>query len=70
MQANVSHLKARLQSLGVPLRPHLKTVKSVDIARRVLSGPTGPAAVSTLREAEVFLDAGITDILYAVGIAP
>ena len=70
MQANVSHLKARLQSFGVPLRPHLKTVKSVDIARRVLSGPTGPAAVSTLREAEVFLDAGVTDILYAVGIAP
>jgi D-serine deaminase-like pyridoxal phosphate-dependent protein len=70
MQANVSHLRARLGRLDVPLRPHLKTVKSVDIARRVMSGPAGPAAVSTLREAEVFLDAGITDILYAVGVAP
>ena len=30
----------------------------------------GPAAVSTLKEAEVFAAAGVRDILYAVGIAP
>jgi len=28
----------------------------------------GPATVSTLAEAEVFAEAGVTDILYAVGI--
>ena len=31
---------------------------------------TGPATVSTLKEAEQFAAAGVRDILYAVGIAP
>ena len=70
MRTNIARLRARLTRLGVPLRPHLKTAKSVDIARLVMSGPGGPAAVSTLREAEVFAAAGVTDMLYAVGIAP
>ena len=67
---NVERLRAHLDALGVPLRPHLKTPKSVDAARRVLTGGTGPATVSTLREAEAFAAAGVRDILYAVGIAP
>jgi D-serine deaminase-like pyridoxal phosphate-dependent protein len=70
MLRNVSRLRRHLDGLGVPLRPHLKTVKSVDAARRVLSGGNGPATVSTLKEAEVFAAAGVRDILYAVGIAP
>ena len=52
------------------LRPHLKTAKSVDVARRVMNSPAGPATVSTLREAEQFVAAGVRDIIYAVGIAP
>ena len=32
--------------------------------------PGGPAMVSTLREAEVFAEAGVTDLTYGVGIAP
>ena len=67
---NVSRLRRHLDGLGVSLRPHLKTVKSVEAARRVLSGGHGPATVSTLKEAEVFAAAGVRDILYAVGIAP
>ena len=70
MLRNVERLRAHLGALGVSLRPHLKTPKSVDIARRVLPGGTGPATVSTLKEAEVFAQAGVRDILYAVGIAP
>lgn len=35
-----------------------------------MSGNTGPATVSTLREAEAFGQAGMTDLLYAVGITP
>jgi D-serine deaminase-like pyridoxal phosphate-dependent protein len=69
MQSNIVRLRTRLGQLGVPLRAHLKTVKSTDIARLVLSDPAGPAAVSTLHEAEVFFAAGVKDILYAVGIA-
>lgn len=70
MNRNVVRLQQHIEGLGVVLRPHLKTVKSVEIARRVLAGGTGPATVSTLKEAEVFAAAGIKDILYAVGIAP
>jgi D-serine deaminase-like pyridoxal phosphate-dependent protein len=70
MERNIGRLKARLQRLGVSLRPHLKTAKSVEIARRLMTSPAGPATVSTLREAEAFANAGVTDILYAVGIAP
>lgn len=70
MLNNIARLRTRLTQLGVSLRPHLKTAKSIDIARAVMDGSAGPAAVSTLREAEVFADAGVKDILYAVGIAP
>src|SRR5271165_2138741 len=70
MLANISRLRERAAGLRVRLRPHLKTAKSVDVARRLLDGGAGAATVSTLREAEVFFQAGVRDILYAVGIAP
>lgn len=70
MDRNVGRLRDRLDRLGVALRPHLKTVKSVDAARRVMTSPSGPATVSTLKEAEQFAGAGVTDMIYAVGISP
>ena len=70
MDRNIARLQARLGSLGVSLRPHLKTSKSVEVARRVMTSPAGPATVSTLREAAEFVAAGVRDIIYAVGIAP
>ena len=70
MERNVARLRARLGGLGVRLRPHLKTAKSVEVARRVMESPRGPATVSTLKEATQFAAAGVTDIIYAVGIAP
>ena len=54
----------------MPLRPHVKTAKSVEIVRLAVEGQPGGITVSTLREAEYFLDHGFTDILYAVGIVP
>ena len=70
MERNIARLDAHLAGLGVPLRPHFKTAKCLEVARRMSGGGIGPATVSTLREAEVLADAGFTDILYAVGIAP
>lgn len=70
MLRNISRLQRHLDSLNVSIRPHLKTVKSVDAAKRILSSGNGPATVSTLKEAEVFASAGVRDILYAVGIGP
>jgi D-serine deaminase-like pyridoxal phosphate-dependent protein len=70
MMNNINRLRLRAQKLGVQLRPHLKTPKSVEVARRLLVNGNGPATVSTLREAEEFFAAGVKDILYAVGISP
>jgi D-serine deaminase-like pyridoxal phosphate-dependent protein len=70
MERNIARLRAKLDGLGVALRPHLKTTKSVEVARRVMNTPAGPATVSTLLEAEQFVAAGVRDIIYAVGIAP
>lgn len=70
MERNVARLRARLADLGVELRPHLKTCKSVQVARRVMDSPQGPATVSTLKEAAHFAAAGVRDMIYAVGIAP
>ena len=69
MERNIARLEARLRALGVALRPHMKTHKSVEIGRRMSRG-IGPVTVSTLREAEEFADAGFRDVVYAVGIAP
>jgi D-serine deaminase-like pyridoxal phosphate-dependent protein len=70
MDRNIARLRDRLDGLGVNLRPHLKTAKSVDVARRLMTTPHGPATVSTLREAQLFAQAGVRDIIYAVGISP
>ncbi|MEG1970301.1 MAG: alanine racemase [Burkholderiaceae bacterium] len=70
MDRNIARMKARALELGVAFRPHLKTGKCVEVARRMMSSDAGPATVSTLREAEQFFAAGVTDILYAVGISP
>jgi D-serine deaminase-like pyridoxal phosphate-dependent protein len=70
LERNVEHMRTRMETLGVALRPHMKTAKSVDVARLVLDRPDQGVTVSTLAEAEAFSAAGITDILYAVGIAP
>ena len=45
MERNIVRLRERTRSLGVPLRPHLKTVKSVDIARQVMTTPQAAMAV-------------------------
>ncbi|HZF78359.1 MAG TPA: alanine racemase [Rubrivivax sp.] len=70
MQRNIDRMDARAKQLGVPLRPHLKTPKSVDVARRMVKNHNAGVTVSTLREAEHFADHGLTDIFYAVPLAP
>jgi len=67
---NAARMRAQAAGLGVSIRPHLKTTKSLDAAPFVLGSPPGPATVSTLKEAEMFGGAGITDLLYAVCISP
>jgi D-serine deaminase-like pyridoxal phosphate-dependent protein len=70
LDRNLARMSARAKALGVRLRPHMKTAKSVEVARRAVTGEFGGITVSTLKEAEYFLDGGFTDLLYAVGITP
>ena len=67
---NIDAMASNLARLNVPLRPHMKTAKSIEVARLAIQGQFGGITVSTLAEAEYFLRHGITDILYAVGITP
>ncbi len=67
---NLIRMAAALLIRGVALRPHLKTAKSVEIARLASPTPFGPITVSTLREAEYFAHHGWRDIFYAVGLGP
>ena len=70
MDANIARMRDKATSLGVTLRPHLKTSKCWEVAKRQIWTPEGPATVSTLKEAEEFAAHGIKDMIYAVGIAP
>ncbi len=70
MNANIARMREKARSLGVTLRPHLKTSKCWEVAKRQLWTPEGPATVSTLKEAEEFALHGVKDMIYAVGMAP
>lgn len=70
LRANLERMAGAVRARGLALRPHLKTAKSVEVARLATQGQAGGLTVSTLAEAEAFAAAGFTDLLYAVGIAP
>lgn len=70
VRKNINQAKRKAASLGVAWRPHLKTHKCVEVARLQMHTPEGPATVSTVKEAERFFEAGVRDMIYAVGIAP
>lgn len=70
LQANCKRMLERCRALGTRLRPHMKTMKSIDVARLAIDPSHGGITVSTLQEAEYFARHGIRDILYAVCITP
>lgn len=70
MQRNIARMQRQADALGVRFRPHVKTSKCADVvAAQLAAGATG-ITVSTLKEADQFFARGVTDILYAVGMAP
>lgn len=70
LEANAERMRKRVARLGVTLRPHVKTSKSMDVLRILAGGGDLPITVSTIAEARYFFEHGVRDILYAVGIAP
>ncbi len=69
LQRNIERMQQRMNTLGVAFRPHVKTTKCVDIAQAQIAAGARGITVSTLKEAGQFFAAGITDILYAVGMS-
>lgn len=70
MQRNIARMQSRMHSMGVSFRPHVKTSKCIEVARRQRDAGARGITVSTLKEAEQFYAAGFADILYAVTLAP
>ncbi|MAQ01696.1 MAG: alanine racemase [Alteromonadaceae bacterium] len=66
---NCQRMKDVADSEKMTLRPHVKTLKSLQAAE-YYAPASGPITVSTLAEAATFASAGYTDILYAVGLSP
>ena len=65
LRANVEAMAAHARDLGLALRPHAKTHKSVDVARLQLAAGAVGLTVATVSEAEVFVDAGCADVFVA-----
>ncbi|GGF81720.1 alanine racemase [Alteromonas lipolytica] len=66
---NCERMRAVAEAEQLVLRPHVKTLKSLQAAE-YYAPVSGPVTVSTLAEASAFAAAGYTDILYAVGLTP
>jgi len=70
VERNCRSMAERALRLGVRLRPHVKTHKTVEGARLQVGAATGPATVSTLAEARLLAAAGFRDLTWAVPAAP
>ncbi|MCV4341064.1 DSD1 family PLP-dependent enzyme [Pseudomonas capsici] len=70
MQRNIQRMQQRMDRLGVRLRPHVKTSKCLPVIEAQIAAGARGVTVSTLKEAEHCFAAGISDILYAVAMAP
>ncbi|MBV6631612.1 MAG: alanine racemase [Alphaproteobacteria bacterium] len=62
LDRNIADMQAIADSAGVRLRPHAKTHKSVEIARRQMAAGAVGLTVAKPAEAIVFLEAGIPSI--------
>ncbi|MBM2614728.1 alanine racemase [Actinoplanes sp. LDG1-06] len=63
-------MAATARQRGLALRPHAKTHKSLEIARRQLANGAAGLTVATVSEAEVFADGGFDDLFIAYPIWP
>lgn len=68
MKRNAERMTARAKNLNVALRPHVKTHRSLEIAKLQTTGNAGGIMVSTLSEAHFFAKNGFSDITYGVPI--
>ncbi|XP_041352165.1 D-threo-3-hydroxyaspartate dehydratase-like [Gigantopelta aegis] len=65
---NTSRMLETCKKLGVQLRPHMKTHKTIELAVLQTGGKKQHITVSTIQEAEFYAENGFDDILYAYPI--
>jgi len=65
MDANIARMAARMAEAGVALRPHFKTSKMIEVARRQLEAGAVGFTCATAAEVAALLDAGIADVFWA-----
>lgn len=70
LEANLRAMAELAARRGIALRPHAKTHKCVEIARRQLALGAAGLTVATVGEAEVFAAAGVDDLFLAYPIWP
>jgi 3-hydroxy-D-aspartate aldolase len=63
LDLNIAAMQALADAKGVGLRPHAKTHKSVDIARRQIAAGAFGLCCAKIGEAEALADGGITGLL-------
>jgi D-serine deaminase-like pyridoxal phosphate-dependent protein len=64
-EANVAAMEALLRGTGKTVRPHAKTHRTPELARRQLGGAAVGVTCATVGEAEAMVAAGIDDVLIA-----
>jgi len=69
LDRNISAMAALVAAKGVDLRPHAKTHKSVDIAKRQLASGARGVCCAKIGEAEVLADGGVSGILITSPVA-
>src|SRR3546814_11158480 len=69
LDRNIAAMAALAKAHGVGLRPHAKTHKSVDIARRQIAAGALGICCAKIGEAEVMADGGISGILITSPVA-
>jgi D-serine deaminase-like pyridoxal phosphate-dependent protein len=65
MQRNIKGMIEQLTAKGVTCRPHVKSHKNIEIARRQLAAGASGLTAATIGEAEVFVRAGVSDVFIA-----
>ncbi len=69
VERNMNDIANFAEEVGVAVRPHIKTHKCIEIAKRQIASGAVGLTVAKVGEAEVMVDGGITDILIAYPLA-
>nr|MBA3642406.1 alanine racemase [Acidobacteriota bacterium] len=70
VERNLKRLQSSVSTRGLRLRPHAKTHKSIELARRQIAGGAIGICCAKLGEAEIFAAAGIEDIRLPYPLSP